>query len=375
MKLNVKKFACVALTFAIVASASACGKSKKKSSAAIDAANTFLEATVSLDAKKVKKLEKSLGVDSDFIAAVDEFADEEAMKAVFDKATFEIDEDSLKEKKSSASVNATINLPDYEDAFDSADGDIDDFIDEIDGQKEKNYNAVEVTLKFDVEDDEYIMTNAEDFYEDVYEPVFNVIGDGDVDPVDPTPADTTPADTTPADTTPADTTPADTTPADTTPADTTPADTTPADTTGATVDPTTLDYLNLNKAPLDLATYKSAISAADPSAFVVDSDPSEAPISYTVTDYVAVLGETIGAYYGFASAEDAHKYFEETCAAASSMASGYKLESDYGYMIFISGDTGIVYYFSGTGFTMFMYSMEEAPNNVVSSFFHNIGAC
>lgn len=360
MKLNVKKFACVALTFAIVASASACGKSKKKSSAAIDAANTFLEATVSLDAKKVKKLEKSLGVDSDFIAAVDEFADEEAMKAVFDKATFEIDEDSLKEKKSSASVNATINLPDYEDAFDSAEGDIDDFIDEIDGQKEKNYNAVEVTLKFDVEDDEYIMTNAEDFFEDVYEPVFNVIGDGDVDPVDPTPADTTPADTTPA---------------DTTPADTTPADTTPADTTGATVNPTTLDYLNLNKAPLDLATYKSAISAADPSAFVVDSDPSEAPISYTVTDYVAVLGETIGAYYGFASADDAHKYFEETCAAASSMASGYKLESDYGYMVFISGDTGIVYYFSGTGFAMFMYSMEEAPNNVVSSFFHNIGAC
>ncbi len=374
MKNSMKKLACVVMSFAIVASASAC-KSKKKSSAAIDAANTFLEATVSLDAKKVKKLEKSLGVDSDFIDAVDEFADEDMMKAVFDKASFEIDEDSLKEKKSSASVKATISLPDYESAWEDAEGDADDFIDAIDGQKTKEYNSIDVTLKFDVEDDEYILTNAVDFYEDVYEPVFSAIGDGDVDPIDPTPADTTPADTTPADTTPADTTPADTTPADTTPADTTPADTTPSETTGATVDPTSLDYLDLKKTDLNLATYKSAISAADPIAFVVDSDPSEALISYTITEYCAVLGETISAYYSFASAEDAHKYFEESCGAASTMASGYKLESDYGYMVLISGDTSIVYYFSGTGFAKFMYSMEEAPNNVVSSFFHNIGAC
>ena len=374
MKNSMKKLACVVMSFAIVASAAAC-KSKKKSSAAIDAANTFLEATVSLDAKKVKKLEKSLGVDSDFIDAVDEFADEDMMKAVFDKASFEIDEDSLKEKKSSASVKATISLPDYESAWEDAEGDVDDFIDAIDGQKTKEYNSVDVTLKFDVEDDEYILTNAVDFYEDVYEPVFSAIGDGDVDPINPTPADTTPADTTPADTTPADTTPADTTPADTTPADTTPADTTPAETTGATVDPSSVDYLNLEKADLNLTTFKSAMEASDPTAWIVDSDPSEASIPYTLNEYCAVLGETICGYYGFASAEDAYKYFDETCSAAASMASAYKLESDFGYMVFISGETGIVYYFSGTGFVMFMYSMEESQNNVVSSFFHKLGAC
>ncbi|MBR5058071.1 MAG: hypothetical protein IKX04_05840, partial [Clostridiales bacterium] len=75
MKLNVKKFACVALSFSMIASLAACSKKDDKekggddeATGCIAATETLMDAVVSLNAKKIKKLEKELGVDGDALS-------------------------------------------------------------------------------------------------------------------------------------------------------------------------------------------------------------------------------------------------------------------------------------------------------------------
>lgn len=247
MKANVKKIASLALTVAMVSSAAACGKDKKKESdsKAIEAAETLLDATVSLNAKKIKKLDKSIGLDDGSIEALEKFCDDEGMSTVYGKASYEIDADSLKEKKDSASVDATITMPDCEAAYDDCDGDFDTFLELIEDQKEKDYTSFDVTIEFDVDDDEYTLANTDEYFETLFAPVSDYAGSFEQGSKSTEEPATSSTEEIPADTTPADTTPADTTPADTTPADTTPADTTPAETT-APASPSGTSYIDFN---------------------------------------------------------------------------------------------------------------------------------
>lgn len=240
MKANVKKIASLALTVALVSSVAACGK-KKSDSKALEAAETLLNATVTLNTKKIKKLDKEIGLDEDSITYLQELAEVEGLIAIYSNASYEIDSESLEEDKDSASVDVTITMPDCEAAYDDCDGDFDTFLELIEDQKKKDYTSFDVTIEFDVEDGEYTIANTDEYFETLFEPVTDLPSDF----VMGSNSTEEPADTTPAETDHIDTTPAETDPVDTTPAETDPVNTTPAETT-APASPSGTSYIDFN---------------------------------------------------------------------------------------------------------------------------------
>ena len=382
MKKNVSKVACLVLSLSMVASMAACKKSEKKSSGCVEAAENVLSSIIPLNEKKIKKLAKGSDFDEEIIDKLKVHGQSEMVEAVMEKATFEVDSDSVEEKKKKASCSATVTMPDYEDAMDESDGDPDDFIDAIEGQKEKNYISVDLELEFEVDDDEYVLTNGEEVFDTLFDPLFEAIGSYQVDnpdPTDDTVADTSPADTTPADTTPANTTPADTTPANTTPADTTPADTTPADTTPATSSQQALPlpFKSFKKADLNESIFDNAIKAVDPNASV-DDYPLDEIADYKATKYKIATSpnnwNVMYTYYEFESADGAHKYFEDTCALLQSISSGYGLEADYGYLIYESESMDIIYYFSGNAMTVVVtFALDQTAFDQITTFVNALG--
>ncbi len=375
MKKNVSKVACLVLSLSMVASMAACKKSEKKSGC-VDAAENFLSSIIPLNEKKIKKLAKGSDLDEDIINNLKVHGQSEMVEAVMEKATFEVDSDSVEEKKKKASCSATVTMPDYEDAMEEADGDPDEFIDAIEGQKEKNYISVDLELEFEVDDDEYVLTNGDDVYDALFDPLFEALGSYQVDgpEISEETKDTTPADTTPADTTPADTTPANTTPADTTPADTTPADTTPATSSQAALP---FPFKSFKKVDLNEDLFTKAVKAVDPNASI-DDFPLDDMTEYNTTKYKMGTSATnwsvMYTYYEFASADDAHKYFEDTCALMQSIASGYGLESDYGYLIYESDSMDIIYYFSGNAMTVVVtFALDQDAFDQINTFVNTLG--
>ncbi|MCR5058942.1 MAG: hypothetical protein K6A81_10035 [Clostridiales bacterium] len=367
MKLNVKKIACVALSFSMIASLAACSKKddkKKKdddseSTGCVAATETLMDAVVSLNAKKIKKLEKELGVDGDAVADLQAIADNEFIAAVMEKASFEIDEDNVKEKKKTASVDVTVTLPDYEEAYDEAGDDIDDFKDAIDSQKEKKYQTVDVTVKFDVEDDEYTLSNFDEVCEAIYGDMIEALdADIDVKPTDTEPV-VVPTDTDPT---------TDTTPTDTTPAPTT-DDTTSSTTAGAKG---SLRPVPGKKIDLTRDAFKAAVENADPSAAagVMFMDQATEIQGYQTVCTGMAFSDSglIYTYYEFDSEASAKAYAEKCMTGIDQVAVSYEKESDYNYCMYMYGDMSIVVYQSGVSMTTILASenTEEICEQVCS---------
>lgn len=152
------------MAVAMIGSLAACKKSGKASSGLTDAANSVMEALIS---RSEKKLKKTGDFSEDVLAQVDAMKDCDAVSAVMDKATFEIDEDSIKETKKGTSVKVVVTLPDSGAALEDA-SDEDEFIDAVSGQKEKEYTKVNLTLKFEVDEDKYTLTNGDDVVSDLF---------------------------------------------------------------------------------------------------------------------------------------------------------------------------------------------------------------
>lgn len=161
---RVKKLTCVVMAVAMIGSLAACKKSGKASSGLTDAANSVMEALIS---RSEKKLKKTGDFSEDALEQVDAMKDCDAVSAVMDKATFEIDEDSIKETKKGTSVKVVVTLPDSGAALEDA-SDEDEFIDAVSGQKEKEYTKVNLTLKFEVDEDKYTLTNGDDVVSDLF---------------------------------------------------------------------------------------------------------------------------------------------------------------------------------------------------------------
>ena len=161
---RVKKLTCVVMAVAMIGSLAACKKSGKASSGLTDAANSVMEALIS---RSEKKLKKTGDFSEGSLMTIDLMKDCDAVSAVMDKATFEIDEDSIKETKKGTSVKVVVTLPDSGAALEDA-SDEDEFIDAVSGQKEKEYTKVNLTLKFEVDEDKYTLTNGDDVVSDLF---------------------------------------------------------------------------------------------------------------------------------------------------------------------------------------------------------------
>ncbi len=152
------------MAVAMIGSLAACKKSGKASSGLTDAANSVMEALIS---RSEKKLKKTGDFSEGSLMTIDLMKDCDAVSAVMDKATFEIDEDSIKETKKGTSVKVVVTLPDSGAALEDA-SDEDEFIDAVSGQKEKEYTKVNLTLKFEVDEDKYTLTNGDDVVSDLF---------------------------------------------------------------------------------------------------------------------------------------------------------------------------------------------------------------
>lgn len=170
MKKLTKTFASI-IAISMVLPLAACSKTNKKDKAVIDAADTFAEALLSCDSEEVADL--SDDADTDVLDDYMTFSSskEDVCDAIIEGIEFKVDKKSVDRDDKKASVKVTFTMPDYEAVADDEDYENEDDI--IDLLEEADTIDIEVTVKFKLnKDDEWVVTNAEDVAEEVFD--FNV---------------------------------------------------------------------------------------------------------------------------------------------------------------------------------------------------------
>lgn len=210
MKGFAKKAASVVLALTMVGSMAACSKKSKSNEGLVEAANNVMDALLSESSKKLKKTGE---FSDETLMLVDQTAENKAKTVVLKKATYEVDEDSIKESKKSTSVKVKITMPDYEAALEDASDNLDDFLDAIEEQEKGDYKEEEITLKFTSEDDSYSLSDGDDLVKELYMDTLGSLTVFGSEQTVPDKTETEPTDTEPVpDTTPTtDTVPTDTT--------------------------------------------------------------------------------------------------------------------------------------------------------------------
>ena len=164
---TIRKAGAAALAGAMAFSCASCalfGPNKKE---IVEAADTFAGTLLKQDAGKIIKLTTE-DEDSDVAEALEMIFDEDTLSddqkkfvdAVSDTITYEVDEESVEINKDEASADVTFTMVDYEKALDGDFEDIDavlDALEDCDDTKE-----VEVTLEFEKDDDEWLVSNIDD---------------------------------------------------------------------------------------------------------------------------------------------------------------------------------------------------------------------
>ena len=192
MKGFVKKAASVVLALTMVGTMAACSKKSKSNEGLVEAANTVMDALLSGSSKKLKKAGE---FSADVLMVLDHEVQNEAKTAVLKKATYEVDEDSIKESKKTTSVKVKISMPDYEAACEEAGDNLGDFLDAIEEQEKGDYKEEAITLKFTSEDDAYTLTNGDDIVNDLYMNTLNSLTVYGVEQAVPDKVETEPTDT------------------------------------------------------------------------------------------------------------------------------------------------------------------------------------
>ncbi len=133
----------------------------------LDAADSFIEALLSTDSKKVSKTLVEDDQESDYLEELDSY-DSTIVADILENAGYEADEDSVKVKKDEGSAEYEITIADPEDVADGSD---------IEDADEK---SITVTIEFELDDDEWLVSNFEDVYEDIFDEDLTALADGNV---------------------------------------------------------------------------------------------------------------------------------------------------------------------------------------------------
>ena len=361
MKKYVSKLLCVSVSLAMVASAAGCKKSEsKKSTGAQKAAEDFLDAIIACDADDISEFYEMEDGEEE---ALEIIADNDFIAAVMDKATYEIDKKGVDEDDDEATVEAVIKLPDYEEAYEDADGDLDDFEDAIDDQKEKDYKEIEVTIEFDVDDDEYTCTNGDEVLDDIFTDMVETLMYGtSIDQPDPT----------------------------TTNDDPDPIDPDPTTTKDDPADPTTTapdlsDARSIGNVPkidnLNYNAFCEALKAVGDGSIdnKYEYEPDEAAEIYDgCVAYVYHYGNSYNVSYSyleFESVEDAKTFFDDNTYYLTYSTDIYEMNDDWGYCYFASSFYMMDYYWSGN-VVYEVYTYVEADSDIddCNAFWHAVGA-
>ena len=129
----------------------------------------FMEALIERDAEDMAELCTD---DDEALALFERYCgDQEALEAVISRATFEAGKPACKTKDKKGEIEYTITLPDYESALDEDPEDIDEFEDLLDDTKDTV--EIKITLEFKLKKDDWLIDNAEDIAEDVFEEILD----------------------------------------------------------------------------------------------------------------------------------------------------------------------------------------------------------
>lgn len=211
------------------------GSGSSDTDEALDACDSFIEALLSTNSKKIAKTLDEDGQESDYLEEIDALSST-VVADVLGEAGYEADEDSVELKKKSCSAEYEITMPDPADVADGEDvSDADD-------------KSVTITIELELEDDEWVVTNFEDVYEELFDEELTALADGVATVTEETTEETTIETTTEATTettteaTTETTTEATTeTSADETTAETSEGETDPDETTAETSAPASVD--------------------------------------------------------------------------------------------------------------------------------------
>ena len=172
MKTNITKIFSLTVAAAIAASCASCGMipgmgSSAKTEDIVDAADAFAKVLVSCDAGKIVKLtneEKGSDAaeDLEVLFGNEEYTEDQIKiaDAVAGTIGYEIDEKSVKIDKEEASVDVTFTMADYETVLEGEFSDADEAASAISDCDDTT--EVEVTFEFELEDDEWLISNLGD---------------------------------------------------------------------------------------------------------------------------------------------------------------------------------------------------------------------
>ncbi len=195
-----KKIKLVALTLAATMSATSfCScdlpliGGKASSDDVLEVSDSFLDAVLEVNGKKVLKLVTEDDSESEYFEDDAVFQDTTFGEAILAEAEYEADEDSVEFKKNNkkCEVEYTITMPDFGDVQDNyyENLDIDDAIENSDEEE------LTVTIELELEDDEWRVSNFEDVCNDIYGDMFlQYEGEVEVDSGDSKKSDVTDSD-------------------------------------------------------------------------------------------------------------------------------------------------------------------------------------
>lgn len=165
-----KKGLSVFVATSMVLSFASCGKKEVSTDDVVSAADSFSKSLIDLNAKKLLKvcdedtneddIEEALDFDSRFD---DDVCD--IYSSIADTLEYEIDEDSVKVKKDTATVDVVFTVADY-DSLEGTYDSFDEFLDELD---DADTIEIEVTIELVSDDDAWLVSNASDVIDDVLE--------------------------------------------------------------------------------------------------------------------------------------------------------------------------------------------------------------
>ncbi len=171
---NSRKVLSAVLSLAMIASLASCSLFDKAGEECQAVGDEFIETALSLE--DVEDLaDFVIEDDEDFVDwdVPDLDADEECVSEVLAASSFEVDKKSIdcSTKDEEGSITYIVTMPDYDAILDEDPEDADDFIDMLEDCED--VIEVEVTLEFELEDEEWRVSNVSDALTDLYDDLFS----------------------------------------------------------------------------------------------------------------------------------------------------------------------------------------------------------
>ncbi len=161
----------VCLSFLIVFSLAGCEEDKPECQVHME---EFLDAVI---ARKSKALRRLTDLSDGYIYSVRQMEKDEFISEAMKHVTYKIDTDSISERTRRASCECTIRVPDYEEAFYSCDGTLENFGALLDALPDEKYKTYTYLFRFEIEDGYWTVINADQVYPDIYVKMYAILGE------------------------------------------------------------------------------------------------------------------------------------------------------------------------------------------------------